>query len=136
MIITCEKCNKTFNIQDKLIPDNGRLLQCGSCGHKWFFKITKQNFEQINQINQNTNSNNEIKEENNTSTKKQIKKPLKKPKIIKNTLVLIISLIALIVLIDTFKNPLENYFPNLKLILNNLYETLKDLSLFFKDLIN
>ena len=149
MIITCEKCNKTFNIQDKLIPDNGRLLQCGSCGHKWFFKITKQNFEQINQINQNTNSNNEIKEENKketiyedkieenkTSTKKQIKKPLKKPKIIKNTLVLIISLVALIVLIDTFKNPLENYFPNLKLILNNLYETLKDLSLFFKDLIN
>ena len=68
MIITCEKCNKTFNIQDKLIPDNGRLLQCGSCGHKWFFKITKQNFEQINQINPNTNSNNEIKEENKKET--------------------------------------------------------------------
>ena len=37
MIITCEKCSKTFNIQDKLVPEKGRLLQCGNCNHKWFF---------------------------------------------------------------------------------------------------
>ena len=40
MIISCEKCNKSFNIQDHLIPDEGRLLQCGSCNHKWFFRKT------------------------------------------------------------------------------------------------
>ena len=38
MIISCEKCDKSFNIQDHLIPDEGRLLQCGSCNYKWFFR--------------------------------------------------------------------------------------------------
>ena len=60
----------------------------------------------------------------------------KNPKIIKNSLVLIISILALIVLLDTFKFQLNSYFPGLDSLLNNLYESLKDLSLFFKDLIN
>ena len=64
------------------------------------------------------------------------KKNKKNPKIIKNSLVLIISIAALIVLLDTFKFQLNNYIPKLDLILNNLYESLKDISLFFKDLIN
>ena len=38
MIITCNNCNKKFNIDSSLIPDKGRLLQCASCNHKWFFK--------------------------------------------------------------------------------------------------
>ena len=38
MIITCINCNKKFNIDSNLIPDMGRLLQCASCDHKWFFK--------------------------------------------------------------------------------------------------
>ena len=38
MIITCEKCSKSFKIQDSLIPNEGRELQCGSCNYKWFFK--------------------------------------------------------------------------------------------------
>ena len=41
---------------------------------------------------------------------------------------------ALIILLDTFKYQLNNYIPGLNSILNNLYESLKDLSLFFKDL--
>ena len=38
MIITCNNCNKKFDVDSNLIPDTGRLLQCASCGHKWFFK--------------------------------------------------------------------------------------------------
>ena len=38
MIISCEKCAKKFNVNDKLIPIEGRNLQCSSCGYKWFFK--------------------------------------------------------------------------------------------------
>ena len=38
MIITCNNCNKKFNIDSNLISDKGRLLQCASCDHKWFFK--------------------------------------------------------------------------------------------------
>ena len=38
MIISCNNCNKKFNIDSSLIPEKGRLLQCNSCNHKWFFK--------------------------------------------------------------------------------------------------
>ena len=38
MIITCDNCNKRFDVNSSLIPDNGRLLQCIGCDHKWFFK--------------------------------------------------------------------------------------------------
>ena len=38
MIITCNNCNKKFDLDSNLIPDKGRLLQCASCNHKWFFK--------------------------------------------------------------------------------------------------
>ena len=42
MIIQCENCNKKFEIQDNLIPDEGRLLECGSCAHQWHYTpITK-----------------------------------------------------------------------------------------------
>ena len=38
MIIHCVNCNKKFDIDANLIPKIGRLLQCNSCNHKWFFK--------------------------------------------------------------------------------------------------
>tara|TARA_B110000027_G_C16078047_1_gene282309 strand:+ start:74 stop:583 length:510 start_codon:yes stop_codon:yes gene_type:complete len=38
VIITCNNCYKKFEISSNLISDDGRLLQCSSCNHKWFFK--------------------------------------------------------------------------------------------------
>ena len=38
MIITCNNCNKKFDVDSSLIPNMGRLLQCANCDHKWFFK--------------------------------------------------------------------------------------------------
>ena len=38
MIITCDQCLKKFEIESNLIPKKGRLLQCSSCAHKWFYK--------------------------------------------------------------------------------------------------
>jgi predicted Zn finger-like uncharacterized protein len=38
MIIACNNCHKKFDIDSNLIPEKGRLLQCNSCNHKWFFK--------------------------------------------------------------------------------------------------
>ena len=154
MIITCEKCSKTFKIQDNLIPDEGRLLQCGSCNHKWLFKVKKNitNLENNEDNNKSTLINDyEIEKIQKTETKTKIDNEnadtelsknnklnpsKKKSKIFKNSLVIIISFIALILFLDTFKYQLNNYIPELISILNNLYETLKDLLLFFKDLIN
>ena len=68
MIITCNNCNKKFDIDSNLIPDGGRLLQCASCNNKWFFKkeITENTVspiikdiegEDVNVFNQNNPSN-------------------------------------------------------------------------------
>ena len=38
MIIECPACSKKFNIDEKLIPEEGRLLKCGNCDHTWFYK--------------------------------------------------------------------------------------------------
>ena len=50
-------------------------------------------------------------------------------------LVLLISFTALIITLDTFKLPLGNIFPNLEMLLYNLFETIKDIHLFSKNLI-
>jgi len=50
-------------------------------------------------------------------------------------LILIISFIALILVLDTFKNNLSDYFPFLIPALNNFYEIIFDISSFIKDLI-
>ena len=159
MIVSCEKCTKKFNIRDDLIPDEGRLLQCGNCNHKWYYKFPNQNVDLSKKSVDNLRSNesiinqekkiiekivkksipvekNENKEEEKNINNKNSKKLKKNSNFLKLTIVLIISAIALIILIDTFKFQIEKYIPGINLVLNNLYETLKDLSLFAKDLIN
>ena len=165
MIITCPNCNKKFKIDNSLIPDEGRDLQCGSCNHVWLYKIEEENSKilklkeeiDINDIEIKVDKNNEeIVENKNPLTKietelnnqkkeKNIEKQ-KETKISKNTentgnkffsylIVFIISFVALIILLDTLKNPLINVFPGLEIILFNLFETLQDIKLFIIDLI-
>ena len=50
-------------------------------------------------------------------------------------IVFIISIVALIILLDTLKTPLINVFPGLEIVLFNLFETLQDIKLFIIDLI-
>ena len=40
MIIECPNCNKKFNLDEKLIPQNGRTLKCSSCSHIWHHKVS------------------------------------------------------------------------------------------------
>ena len=162
MIITCPNCNKKFKIDNSLIPDEGRDLQCGSCNHVWLYKIEEENSKilklkeemDINDIETKVDKNNEeIVENKNPLTKietelnnqkkeKNIEKQ-KETKISKNTgnkffsylIVFIISFVALIILLDTLKNPLIDVFPGLEIILFNLFETLQDIKLFIIDLI-
>ncbi len=148
MIINCPSCHKSFEVEDSLIPETGRLLKCGSCDQTWFFN--KNNQENINSIK---------KEKKHLKSIDKTYKPLEKPlseisdnigteiiryqakssftfsKLLSYILVFIISLIAFILILDTLKNPLYSLFPNLEFLLFNLYETLKDIELFVKDLI-
>ena len=153
MIIQCINCNKKFEVNSDLIPAKGRNIQCGSCSHIWFFLKSYQNHENpntrnekktiITQINDNINNDddlfNETQSSSNNDTSKIIKKKSKSNfsigKLLSLILVLIISFFALIILLDTFKTFLYDFFPNLEFFLFSLFETLKDIKLFFKDLI-
>ena len=43
MIIECINCNKKFNVDAELIPEEGRKIQCGSCAIIFGILQTKQN---------------------------------------------------------------------------------------------
>ena len=163
MIITCERCLKKFEVKSSLIPENGRLLKCGSCDYQWFHKKTIDENKQL--------QDNKISEEEDIIEPKKVSRPIKKkiqtksikdkkdildisPSLLDNNsetnnlkkttkkkinffsilLVFIISIISLVLVIDTFQEPISLLIPNIKIILNNLYETIKDIELFLKDL--
>ena len=145
MIIVCPCGKKKFEIDQSLIPKEGRLLQCGSCNEKWFFNEEKKEVSETKIDDENkkvTSSNstdvnleaNQISLEDNIDNVIKVKNNFSFSIFLSYILVSIISFIALIILIDTFKSPLYRIFPNLELILFNLFETLKDIKLFIKDL--
>ena len=157
MIIQCINCNKKFEVNSDLIPSEGRNIQCGSCNHLWFFKKEDQyieNFENekqdnMLQIDQKKGSD-QFENDEQISDKpiKKIKKEKRDFEIVKYKqksfsfgkllsylVVLIITFIAFLIVIDTFKIVLFDIFPNLELMIINLYEVFKDIELFIKDLL-
>ncbi len=162
MIIECINCNKIFDVNSELIPSKGRTMQCGSCGYVWFFNpsnikedknqninpLTKkfkktekkskaQKFHKpLKAINNNLNNKPIIENKKNYEiTKYQPKYTFTFYRFFSYILVLIISFIALIIVIDTFKTPIYEIFPNLEMKIYSLFEVLKDIELFIKDLI-
>ena len=141
MIIACPKCKKKFDIEDSLIPEKGRLLQCSSCDNKWFFKKTIEVKKKIERVSTKTKTNKIPKEtediiieaEKNNSKVENLKK-INLP-ILNLLLITLISFAALIIFLDTFKIQINNFVPGFEFLLENFYETLKDFYLFTIDLI-
>ena len=163
MIIDCPTCSKKFNIDEKLIPDEGRLLKCGNCDHTWFFK-KEENLKletetlKINEIEENKSEINVEPVEKPIKQTKKIRKKISKKSltkestskelvsidkssvsrennIIKKIFLIIISIIAFILLLDTFKNQISVIFPGILKMSNSLYLVINDLKLFIKDLV-
>ena len=162
MIITCPNCKKQFKIDISLIPVDGRDVQCGSCNNVWFYQIDNENSSTLKlneEINNNENDIDLVGKKDEKYTKSEITALINKDdlnnKISKNKqeqiinkkiekkenkffsylIVFFISLIAVMILLDTVKTPLIGIFPSLEILLFNLYETLKDIKLFIIDLI-
>ena len=70
---------------------------------------------------------------NDISTKSKLRNQ-KKFKVLNVFIVAIISFVAFIIIIDTFKYPIGKIVPSVEFILYNLYESIKDISLFIRDL--
>ena len=163
MIIECPACSKKFNIDEKLIPDQGRLLKCGNCEHTWFYK-KKENIKledqtkKIDEIEENKSEINIEPVKEHIKQTKNIRKKISKKSsinessskelvsidkssisrennIIKKTFLIIISIFAFILLLDTFKNQISVIFPGILKMSDSLYLVINDLKLFIKDLV-
>jgi len=162
MIIICPSCKKKFNLDINLIPSEGRDLQCGSCEHIWFYKKQepiseplqikediaikeKEDSDKLNgdrskdqlikkPVEENKKVKSELLKFKETESKTEVIKKTQSSKLFSYLIVFIISLGALIILLDTLKTPLIHIFPGLEVLLFNLYETLKDIKLFIIDL--
>ena len=163
MIITCPCEKKQFKIDSSLIPQEGRELQCGSCERVWFYKPKNEsevpltlnenisekkiepsietddlNLEFIKNLHKEKIIEPEIKNKKSKEIQNKVKKlknENKGSKFFSYLIVFIISIVALIIFLDTLKTPLINVFPGLEIVLFNLYETLQDIKLFIIDLI-
>ena len=161
MIINCIKCTKKFEVSASLIPDNGRTIQCGSCNHVWFYKLKIEQSKNVisspksddnileNKKDDNVNdklskTDEKINLENFAKTETSSNELTNKNKITSFSVskflsyffVFLITFIALIIVLDTFKSPLSTIFPGLEIFLYNFFETLKDLYLFIKNLLS
>ena len=159
MIISCISCGKKFNVNSELIPSKGRTIQCGSCNHVWFYDPNKivdplnNESKIINRVNISKADNvrktevkkiitkdeksklDEYKKKKNYElTKYKEKSNFSFNKLLSYIIVTLVSFVALLILLDTFKSPLYQVFPNLELIMFSFFELLKDIKLFIKDL--
>jgi predicted Zn finger-like uncharacterized protein len=166
MIVTCDNCKKKFNVKSSVIPENGRLLQCNNCNHKWFFKkeiinnpippvsvgklvkkiepALSETIELLDTAHkdkltiENVLNEGEVEKKETNKVDKNLKlKSFKNNRhnLLIITIVFIISFIAVIIILDTFQKPIANIFPNIEVILYNLYETINDIVLFLNNLI-
>ena len=104
--------------------------------------LLKDNIEELVEDKKSITSDNPYKKK--ITTKKildskrletnKVKKKNTGSKFFSYLIVLIISFAALIIILDTIKNPLINLFPDIEIILFNLFETLEDIKLFIIDL--
>ena len=153
MIIVCPSCGKNFNVREEQIPDKGRLLQCSNCKHEWFYtkntipiddnidELSKDDFtqesfgvldEEEDQHDKAIVEDKTVKLEKPKTSKKQEGKQFN---FFKFLLVFIISFVAFILLVDTFIAQISMYFPFAEKYLDNLYQSIIDISLFFQNLI-
>ena len=147
-LVQCSICNNTW-IFKKEITDKSVLLSEVKKHIKVLetdkMQIEPYNVEINNVENESPLNINLQKKENEVSSKSikienkdQLLKTYRNKKnynILNFTIVFIISFIAIIIILDTFQNPISKIMPNIEFLLNSLYETIYDIKLFFNDLI-
>ena len=98
------------------IPGNNEILAQDDANEKY---INKK--ESIDKNNLKTKSKPENKKTN---------------KVLSNLIIILITFVALIFIIDTFKYNISTFLPEIIPLLDIFYETIFDLQLFLKDLIS
>jgi predicted Zn finger-like uncharacterized protein len=130
MIMVCPCREKKFEVDENLIPDKGRLLKCGSCDQTWFFN--KNVSEQTEPLIDKPVKQKKILYKDENVDKSVSEAPIKpgselvkyKPKynftfgkFLSYIIVSIITFVAIIIVLDTLKEPLSNIFPSTTLLI-------------------
>ena len=140
MIIECQNCNKKFDLEDKLIPLKGRLVQCGFCHSQWHqLPNTITSLPKKKVIEKVDISKDEVKVR---SINKKIKSKARDKQEFKNKnigffsyiFIFLISIIAFFLIAETFEYQINNIFPNFENYIIYVYETLNNILILIKDL--
>jgi len=160
MIISCKSCDKKFSVRDQDIPNEGRLVQCGSCSSTWTqYPIKLKTQEEEPKILKNVPKTKKRKKVQHKDfdiqpfySKKDdsLKKNKNKKKIIEkkfekesksgfgflNFLILLFLIsISIVGVLETFKDQIFPFWPNLENYLTYVYETVNNIYILSIDLI-
>ena len=160
MIISCKSCDKKFSVRDQDIPNEGRLVQCGSCSSTWTqYPIKLKTQEEEPKILRNVPKTKKRKKVQSKDfdiqpfySKKDdsLKKNKNKKKIIEKKLeeesesgfgflnfLILLFLISISILgvLETFKDQILPFWPNLENYLTYVYETVNNIYILSIDLI-
>jgi predicted Zn finger-like uncharacterized protein len=145
MIIDCQNCNKKFEINDQMIPVNGRLVQCGFCNSQWH-QLPQINTSQLEVIDKKVKLDklNKVAKKRINVQKKEInltktistktKTKTKSIGFLSLIIIVLISTIAIFLVIETFKIQIINFWPQADIYINHVYETLENIFILIKDL--
>ena len=143
-LLKCGSCSKIWHYKPFIETKNDEVLdvQINKNVIKNEVQSDKEkndeNFKDINEeVLSDDNTNDDKNEENNIKDEKGNEEKQGKIKmVLVYFIVVIISLLGLIFLLDTFKSYLISVFPTITPFLESFYETLLDFKLFIKDLAN
>ena len=142
MIIECQNCNKKFDLEDKLIPLKGRLVQCGFCHSQWHqlpniitSSLKKKVIDKVD-ISKDEVKEQPIKKKKKIKSKDPNKQDFKKKNIgfFSYIFIFLISIIAFFLIVETFEYQINNIFPNFGNYIIYVYETLNNILILVKDL--
>jgi len=161
MIITCKSCDKKFSVKDQDIPNEGRLVQCGSCSSTWTqYPVKLKTQEEQPKILRTAPKPKKPKKTKKVQHKDFVVQPFyskkddnikknknkiiqKKSEIKSKTgfgflnflIVLFLISISIIGVLETFKDQILPFFPNLENYLTYFYETVNNIYILSIDLI-
>jgi len=144
-LLQCNGCNQKWFFKNEIIDKLTSIVKINSPVEEQKPSIEKitlletENSKTLEFLDSVTKEDSVIKknkiEDDNNEVNVKTSKNKKSYDILGLIIVFIISFIALILVLDTFQKPIGNIVPNIEFLLYNLYETLIDIILFFRDLI-
>ena len=160
MIITCKSYDKKFSVKDQDIPNEGRLVQCGSCSSIWTqYPIKLKTQEEKPKIQKNIqkikkpkkiqhkdfaiqplyskkNTNLKKTKDKNKIVQKKSEEKVKQGFGFLNFLILLILIsISTIGVFETFRDQISPFWPDLEDYLVYVYETVNNIYILSIDLI-